>query len=200
MNGGWQRPIVQTSTASPQCACVFVRRLVVLTESERHAASSRIRFTISWYSAWSAADTLGRIVRIACSKCLAATLGSSSTGIVGVSSTPMPPASIESSTMPISTSRSLASSIDECTSCSAASDASRTSAARSAPEKPLRRSLWPSAFRSTSSAIGNLRATVRRIDTRWSGVGSPTYKCFSKRPARRIAGSIMSGRFVAAMT
>ena len=80
----------------------------------------------------------------------------------------------------------------------AASAASLTRLARSAPEKPG----VPRAIerRFTSSAIATLRPCTPRIASRPLRSGLPTITWRSKRPGRRSAGSRMSCRFVAAMT
>ena len=83
---------------------------------------------------------------------------------------------------------------------SAATHASRTSDARSAPEKPPHRALAAMAPTSTSGAIGVLRVSVLRMAARPSGGGRGTYRSLSSLPGRNIAGSIMSGRLVAATT
>mmetsp|Transcript_6246 Transcript_6246/g.18850 ORF Transcript_6246/g.18850 Transcript_6246/m.18850 type:complete len:232 (+) Transcript_6246:1906-2601(+) len=78
--------------------------------------------------------------------------------------------------------------------------ASRTSAARSAPLNPEHTSDVPICFRSTSPSSGVLDDTARRMSALSSAEGRGTYKSLSKRPGRSIAGSMMSGRLVAAMT
>ena len=54
--------------------------------------------------------------------------------------------------------------------------------------------------RSTSEAKGVFFVKVLRISPRSEAEGSPTNNWWSRRPGRIIAGSIMSGRFVAATT
>lgn len=76
--------------------------------------------------------------------------------------------------------------------------ASRTSDARSAPLNPSVPSTILSS--STFSATGLLRSVVFTMLSLSSEFGSGTKSILSKRPGRRIAGSIMSTRFVAAIT
>mmetsp|Transcript_77218 Transcript_77218/g.213531 ORF Transcript_77218/g.213531 Transcript_77218/m.213531 type:complete len:282 (+) Transcript_77218:735-1580(+) len=80
----------------------------------------------------------------------------------------------------------------------AAMAASRARAARSAPLKPpVRRA---SAARSTSPANGSFLVCARRISRRPASEGKGTKRRRSRRPGRSIAGSTMSGLFVAAIT
>mmetsp|Transcript_28567 Transcript_28567/g.77052 ORF Transcript_28567/g.77052 Transcript_28567/m.77052 type:complete len:275 (-) Transcript_28567:1339-2163(-) len=80
----------------------------------------------------------------------------------------------------------------------ASTHASRTSAAMSAPLKPLHLALMPMDWMSTPGAKGVFRTKALRIAARPSGGGSGTYRILSSRPGRSRAGSIMSGLFVAA--
>ena len=83
---------------------------------------------------------------------------------------------------------------------SAATHASRTRLAKSAPLNPPHLPLSPTRATSSPGARGVFRVSVLRIAARPSGGGNGTYRSLSSRPGRSIAGSIMSGRFVAATT
>mmetsp|Transcript_16518 Transcript_16518/g.19042 ORF Transcript_16518/g.19042 Transcript_16518/m.19042 type:complete len:223 (+) Transcript_16518:269-937(+) len=92
-------------------------------------------------------------------------------------------------------------------SCSAAMDsfktanpASRNNAAQSAPEYPSAQDERPICSKSTSAASLRPEDRARSIETRSFAVGNGTYKSLSRRPGRIMAGSINSGRFVAAIT
>mmetsp|Transcript_6466 Transcript_6466/g.13362 ORF Transcript_6466/g.13362 Transcript_6466/m.13362 type:complete len:214 (-) Transcript_6466:230-871(-) len=78
--------------------------------------------------------------------------------------------------------------------------ASRKRAAQSAPLYPSAFLLVPIFWRSTSGEKVILSEIALRMETRSSGVGNETYKSLSKRPGRIIAGSMSSGRLVAAIT
>lgn len=60
--------------------------------------------------------------------------------------------------------------------------ASRTRAAKSAPESPSVAALVPMAARSTSAARGVARVSACRIAARPPGPGSATYNSLSSRP------------------
>lgn len=83
---------------------------------------------------------------------------------------------------------------------SADSYASRTNADRSAPENPSQLSLCAIAFSWISLSSGSFDVTVYRIENLSSYVGRGTYKSLSNRPGLSIAGSMISGLFVAAIT
>mmetsp|Transcript_12990 Transcript_12990/g.30357 ORF Transcript_12990/g.30357 Transcript_12990/m.30357 type:complete len:225 (-) Transcript_12990:1041-1715(-) len=76
--------------------------------------------------------------------------------------------------------------------------ASRTKAARSAPLKPGES--LAKAGRSTSGASGSFLECVFRMSSRPASDGRGTKRRRSNRPGRSIAGSMMSGRLVAAIT
>ncbi len=79
----------------------------------------------------------------------------------------------------------------------ASSAASFTTLARSAPTSPAVIAATTSSAPSSASLIW--RACTRRIASRPPLSGRSTSTCRSKRPARRRAGSRISGRFVAAI-
>eukprot|EP00962_Isochrysis_galbana_P018378 scaffold5305_cov107-Isochrysis_galbana.AAC.2 len=83
---------------------------------------------------------------------------------------------------------------------SAPTAASRTREARSAPENPSHLGSRPMASRSTSGPSGVLRVAARRMSALDSGGGRGTYRSLSSLPGRSMAGSMMSGLFVAPMT
>mmetsp|Transcript_24 Transcript_24/g.92 ORF Transcript_24/g.92 Transcript_24/m.92 type:complete len:324 (+) Transcript_24:460-1431(+) len=78
--------------------------------------------------------------------------------------------------------------------------ASRTRKSRSAPLKEAAAGSRATAPRSTSSARGLARVSVRRMASRPVSVGSGTYSTLSRRPGRSNAGSMTSYRLVAATT
>eukprot|EP00160_Parvularia_atlantis_P006185 Unigene15378_Nuclearia_a/m.45974 Unigene15378_Nuclearia_a/g.45974 ORF Unigene15378_Nuclearia_a/g.45974 Unigene15378_Nuclearia_a/m.45974 type:complete len:361 (+) Unigene15378_Nuclearia_a:346-1428(+) len=80
----------------------------------------------------------------------------------------------------------------------ASSDALYSSACRSAPEKPSVAAAISS--RSTASSSRRLRAWARRMSARSSSSGIGQHSALSSRPGRSSAGSIRSGRDVAAST
>mmetsp|Transcript_20172 Transcript_20172/g.77225 ORF Transcript_20172/g.77225 Transcript_20172/m.77225 type:complete len:247 (-) Transcript_20172:1735-2475(-) len=79
-------------------------------------------------------------------------------------------------------------------------DASRTSAAKSAPENLWQRSSAAMREKSTSAARGCLPAMVWRMEARSAASGRGTKSSLSSLPGRSMAGSMMSGRLVAAIT
>eukprot|EP00968_Pinguiococcus_pyrenoidosus_P019392 scaffold2113_cov233-Pinguiococcus_pyrenoidosus.AAC.14 len=82
--------------------------------------------------------------------------------------------------------------------------ASRTKLARSAPEKPSSRLSRPSVSRYfLSRRAWEIRTFLQiacKMSPRASGPGNGTRSSLSRRPGRSMAGSIMSGLLVAAMT
>jgi hypothetical protein len=78
--------------------------------------------------------------------------------------------------------------------------ASRSRLARSAPVSPSHAADDANVRKSTPSAMGDRAHSAVKIAPRPAALGSGTYSVLSKRPGRRRAGSIMSGRFVAAST
>ena len=82
----------------------------------------------------------------------------------------------------------------------AESYASLTNEARSAPEKPSQWSESAIDLSYTFESRGSFLVHVLRMEWRSSLLGSGTYKSLSKRPGRSIAGSMISGLLVAAMT
>jgi len=79
-------------------------------------------------------------------------------------------------------------------------EASQTSIAKSAPEKPSRAESWEIYQRQTSFETGLFLICVFKILSLSSLFGKGTYKSLSSLPGLSIAGSIMSGLFVAAIT